>query len=82
MTYPKMDLDSFLNDAGMGLDISMEYKGNQYYVGRSDDEHFIITDQSNSNVMYATNISDFLDQYIIDGKPLRLLLPHMVQVWN
>lgn len=81
MAYPMMDIDLFLHDAGMGLDISMEYKGKQYYVGRRDDAFFILTDTSNSNVMYARDVADFLDQYMIEGQPLRALLPHMRQVW-
>lgn len=81
MAYPRMDIDLFLHDAGMGLDISMEYKGKQYYVGRRDDAFFILTDTSNSNVMYARDVADFLDQYMIEGQPLRALLPHMRQVW-
>ncbi|MDO4838525.1 MAG: hypothetical protein Q4B32_09030 [Clostridia bacterium] len=79
---PMMNPDTFVDEANMGLDISMEYHGMTYYVGRHDDHLLIMTDLPNENVMYAKDASEFLRQYKIEGRPLQEVLPMMKQVWN
>lgn len=80
--YPMMNPDTFVDEANMGLDISMEYNGMTYYVGRHDEHSLVMTDLPNKNVMYAKDASEFMRQYKIDGKPLQEVLPMMKQVWN
>ena len=77
-----MNPDTFVDEANMGLDISMEYNGMTYYVVRHDEHSLIMTDLLNKNVMYAKDASEFMRQYKIDGKPLQEVLPMMKQVWN
>ena len=76
--YPMMNPDTFVDEANMGLDISMEYHGMTYYVGRHDDHLLIMTDLPNENVTYAKDASE----YKIEGRPLQEVLPMMKQVWN
>ena len=77
-----MNPDTFVDEANMGLDISMEKNGMTYYVGRHDEHLLIMTDLPNKNVMYAKDASEVMRQYKIDGKPLQEVLPMMKQVWN
>lgn len=78
--YPMMGLEAFLEQANFGEDICMTYCGMLYGVGPVDGG-IMLSDREMTNVMVVTDANELLDNYLIDGKPLREVLPLMKRVW-
>ena len=77
--------DEFVEWANVGEDINMTYHSIMYWVGPVEGgiKMTVCDDYDNNgrNEMVVQDAQELLEHYMIEGKPLKEVLPHMMQVW-
>jgi len=84
MEFPMLSADEFVEWANNGEDINMKYHGIMYWVGPTKNGIAMSIcdayENGKPNDMFVKDARELLEHYMIEGKPLKEILPYMTHL--
>ena len=78
----RVNLNEFQNKVEKGLDIIIDIRGNEYFIGAWYDTKRVISKTPNGPSSYYSNAREMLSDHRIDDTPLSELIDEIEIIYN